>query len=243
LNALRCWTPVAGLLLTTCGLAAQAQDRFEIQVYDSETAPPGDAGLEFHVNHAASTSPTLQVSHFTLEPHLGLANWCELGGYFQTILTEAQTFQYAGVKLRFKAKSTVKLFGRVGLAVNLELSRIPQRFELNGWGSEIRPIADLRWDRLYASLNPILSTALAGAQAGRPQLEPAAKVAMTVLPGFALGAEYYAGLSKQVHQLFGAADFASQFIDLNFGVGYGISGDERWVVKAIFGIHPQVTGF
>src|SRR5262245_32903269 len=72
--------------------AAHAQDRFEIQVYDSETAPPGEFGVEHHINVAAvgrttvvdGELPTDQVTHFTFEPHIGLLRWCEAGAYFQT---------------------------------------------------------------------------------------------------------------------------------------------------------------
>ena len=43
---------------------------------------------------------------------------------------------YAGVKLRFKAKWPEKFFGdKLGLALNIELSRIPGTYEPNVWGS------------------------------------------------------------------------------------------------------------
>ena len=52
-----------GLAVLLCAAAARAQDSFEIQVYDVETAPPMTAGVEVHVNeffHGTSeTSPKI----------------------------------------------------------------------------------------------------------------------------------------------------------------------------------------
>jgi len=50
----------------SCARVAAAQDAFEIQVYDSETAAPADVGLEAHLNYvavgAAATSAGAAVS-------------------------------------------------------------------------------------------------------------------------------------------------------------------------------------
>ncbi|HEX4622390.1 MAG TPA: hypothetical protein VH208_12575, partial [Myxococcaceae bacterium] len=179
------------------GSAARAQDRFEIQVYDSETAPAGATGLEAHLNVVTAgepaaeepISPVVGVTHVTFEPHLGLARWCELGGYLQTALRPDGTFQAAGAKLLLKMRVPRKFDG-VGLGINFELSDVPTRFEPNQWGSEIRPIIDAtRWG-WYASLNPIVDVDLAGTQAGRPQFQPAAKLARILGQGVWVGAEY-----------------------------------------------------
>ena len=113
------------IVAVVCGFVrvAAAQDAFEIQVYDSETAPPRDFGLEVHLNYVASADP---IAHFTLEPHVGLAPWCEAGAYFQTALSPDGTFDYAGVKLRFKARVPHKVaHGLLGLALNGELLAAP----------------------------------------------------------------------------------------------------------------------
>jgi hypothetical protein len=245
------------LALFLFAAGAQAQDRFEIQVYDSEVAQAGQPGLEMHLNYVASGShtvspegelPTSHVLHLTLEPHLGVFGWGELGGYLQGALQPDGTFDYAGVKLRFKAKWPEKLFGVVGLALNAELSLIPAAYEQNRWGSELRPIIDARLGVLYASINPILSTDLAGPAGGHPQFDPAAKAGLFVLENLSLGGEYYAGLgtidsplpvAAQNHRLFGALDFSSASFDVNFGVGRGFGEGDRWVAKAIFGVHPH----
>lgn len=250
-----------GLFLLALAVAtgAPAQDRFEIQVYDSEVAAAGEPGLELHTSYVAQVQagtalapgelPSRHVLHLTLEPHLGVFGWGELGGYLQGAVRPEGAFDYAGIKLRFKAKWPDKLWGgRLGLALNAEVSAVPASYEPNRWGTELRPVVDLREGRLYASVNPILSTDLSGPDAGRPQLEPAARLAFLPFPALSTGLEYYAGLgplggllpsSAQTHKLFAVVDVAGELFDLDLGVGRGLSGPDRWVAKAIVGLHPR----
>jgi len=244
-----------GIIAVLLPLGSFAQDKFEIQVYDSHIDPILVPRVELHLNYSPSglreTSPdgelpTNHVAHYTLEPQTGLTDWCEVGGYFQTALRPEGTFDFAGVKLRFKARVPEQLWNIVGLALNTEVSYVPQGYEAQRWGSELRPIVDLRLGRFYAAINPILSIDWAGPQAGIPQLEPAAKVSVDLFAGLALGSEYYAGLGPidgllpardQTHALYAALDWASSFLDLNLGVGYGgLGAGERWVAKAIVGV-------
>jgi hypothetical protein len=249
-----------GLALGLGAGSARAQDRFEIQVYDSETAPPEGVGVELHANvvadgtNAASPDgelPTQSVLHLTVEPHLGLATWTEVGFYLQSAVSGG-VIDWAGFKARWKVRWPRKLAGgRLGLALNMELSDIPARYEANVYGSELRPIVDLRAGRLYLSVNPIVDIDLAGPLAGHPFLEPAAKLAISVGAGVAVGAEYYGAFgpldaplpwSAQSHRLFAVLDWAKPLgrgaaIDLNAGVGYNLPGTgDRWVVKAIVGV-------
>jgi hypothetical protein len=239
---------------------ARAQDRFEIQVYDAAVAPPGGVGLEVHINHVAAgtkdvengEAPTNRQTHLTFEPHLGLAPWCELGAYFQAGFDADGTAHWAGFKGRFKVRLPRRYaHNLIGLAMNFEVSDVPARYEANVLGGEIRPVIDFEWNRLYASINPIVGLDLQGAQAGRPQLQPAAKVAVTAMQGLAFGVEYYSAfgpvtqflpLSQQTHQLYAVVDIVHAIspkliVDVNFGAGYNLADNgDRWVVKAIVGI-------
>jgi hypothetical protein len=230
-----------------CARVAFAQDAFEIQVYDSETAPPRDVGVEIHLNYV----PDDRVSHFTLEPHVGLASWCEAGAYFQTALRADGGFDYAGVKLRLKTRVPRRLGrGLVGLGLNGELSAVPRTYEATGLGGELRPIVDVAWKRLYASVNPILGFDFFGADAGHPQLEPAATVLVSLVEGWAMGAEYYAALgpidrplpaAEMVHRLFVVATVTHAWWGVHVGAGYGFGAGEKWIAKAIlsFDLSPR----
>ncbi|MGZ3429545.1 MAG: hypothetical protein ACXVCV_23000 [Polyangia bacterium] len=187
--------------------------------------------------------PTDRVAHLTLEPHVGLTRWCEVGGYFQTALRPDGSFDYAGVKLRSKMR-VPRRFGRglVGLALNVELAAVPRTYEATGYGGELRPVVDVAWKRLYASVNPILGFDFTGADAGHPQLEPAATVLVSLAEGWAMGAEYYASLGpidrplslgEQVHRLFVVATVSHAWFGLHVGGGYGLGAGEKWIAKAI----------
>ncbi len=232
------------LLVLLAAPAARAQDRFEIQVYDSLVAPPGGVGLETHLNHVFSG---VDETHLTFEPHLGLTgDWLELGGYFQTALRSDGTFDYAGVKLRLKARLPRRYWDdHLGLAVNGEISAIPERYEANVWGSEIRPIADLTYGRLYVSVNPIITFAWRGDAAGHPALEPAAKIGVRVVDTLFVGGEVYGAFgpvddlgSEKFGRVLGAVDWTSPWFDVNFGAGWATGTADEWVAKAIFAVHP-----
>jgi hypothetical protein len=258
---MRCERSLAGLAVAAAMLAggtAHAQDAFEIQVYDAETAPPGTVGAELHVNNFVvgrreptddGELPTHHMTHLTIEPHIGIARWCEAGGYIQTAVRGDGTFDFAGVKLRFKARIPRRLKGIVGLSLNTELSSVPQEYEAARFGWELRPIVDVAWRRLYFSINPILSMPLGGPLAGHPGLEPAVKLSVRVASFLAIGPEYYASfgpldrpepLAGQTHRLFAALDFQKEWgrvkFDANIAGGYGFTGEEKWIVKAIFAI-------
>ncbi|HUJ59373.1 MAG TPA: hypothetical protein VLX92_12800 [Kofleriaceae bacterium] len=235
---------VSAVVLGLAG-TARAQDEFEIQVYDVETARRGDPGLEVHLNeHLFPAAP--DETHLTLEPHYGLRDWLELGGYFQTSLSTTGDLEYAGVKLRTKLRWPDRLWdGRLGLAINFELSNVPARFEPNVWGSEVRSIVDFKERWFYAAVNPIVSTDLAGKLAGHPQLEPAVKLGVQVARRVMLGAEGYAGFgpvdalgSENVLRAFAVADVRGAWWDLNVGVGINHGIADHPIGKLIFGIHP-----
>ncbi len=231
-------------LLLLIARVAHAQDEFEIQVYDADTAPLGEAGLEVHLNHHLIHDAPDQT-HLTFEPHYGATEWLELGGYFQTSLDTNGDLEYAGVKLRAKLRWPERLWcKRLGLAINFEVSAVPSQFEPNVWGSEVRPIVDLRAGRVYAALNPIVGIDLAGTVAGHPQLEPAAKLALVLGESAMLGVELYGAfgpidaLTEGVDRVFGVVDLKGSWWDLNAGIGASRGSADHPIGKLIFGIHP-----
>ena len=231
--------------LCASGYPARAQDAFEVQVYDSGVAARGQPGLELHVNQQAIDGAS-DETHLTFEPHYGLTDWVELGGYFQTLATTTGDVAYAGVKLRLKLRKPGRLWGeRIGLAINTELSAVPARVSPHVWGGELRPIIDLTAGRLYASFNPILGVELQGDAAGHPELEPAAKVTVRVWETVAVGAEAYGAFgpidelgSEHASRLFGVVDLTGAWWDINLGAGYGWGSNEQVLAKLIIGIHP-----
>jgi hypothetical protein len=243
-RVLRRCVVIAAVVAPAAG--ASAEDGFEIQVYDVETAPRGEVGLELHVNQHVIAGAAGET-HVTLEPHYGLADWAELGGYLQSSVTTGGDLAYAGVKLRLKLRRPERIWGgRIGLAINGELSAVPARFEPQVWGSELRPVIDLTIGPVYAALNPILTVDLRGEAAGHPQLEPAAKLAAKLGGELAIGVEAYAGFGplddlgrERTTRVLGVIDVGGGWWDLNLGGGYGWGSPDHVVAKLIFGVHPR----
>ena len=256
---LKCLAGACALATAALAAPAHAQDAFEIQVYNAETAAAWRPGIEIHTNWFATGSttrsadgelPTDGVMHLTFEPHLGILSWFEVGAYFQTALRPEGSLDFGGMKFRAKARYPRRLLGGLlGLALNVEFGFIPSTYEAHVRGSEIRPVVDLTWRRLYLSVNPILSVDLAGDAAGHPQFEPAATATVRVVGNLSLGVEYYGAFgpldallpaAEQSHRIFGVLnlDHATRSLgfEFNLGVGYGLSGPERWIAKMIFAI-------
>jgi hypothetical protein len=230
---------------------ALAVDAFEIQVYDGTANPAGAAGLELHVNDVArglTVAPAPELApnhqaHFTLEPSYGLTPSWEVGGYLQTALRPDGGFDLAGAKARSKLVTPPWWSARARLGLHVELSFVPRRYEAEGWGLELRPIA--AWDvgRYRLAANPIVGVSLTG---GGATFEPAA-LAVYELPGLlSVGLEYYAGLGDllgfsrlrdQEHYLYEVANLLCvRNVELNVGVGEGLTpASNPIVVKLILG--------
>jgi hypothetical protein len=237
--------------------SARAADPFEIQVYDGTANEPGEAGLELHSNYVANglrtmdgtALPAHHVAHFTLEPSYGVLPWWEIGGYFQTALRPEGSLDYAGVKLRSKfvtPRAWSEEQGGWRFGVNLELSILPDTYDPDRIGSEVRPIVAWEDERWAFALNPIVSVPLAGEGSKHgPQLEPAAS-GMVKLGRVGAGLEYYSSLgpfsdfapvNDQEHYLYEVVNVLGvEHLEVNVGLGEGLSGgSNKVVVKSIVG--------
>jgi hypothetical protein len=241
------------MLLTSAW--ARAVDPYEIQVYDGTANAPGVPAVELHLNTVASGDvpappPELPLdgqTHFTIEPSLGLLPWWEVGGYFQTTLRSDAVFTYAGVKLRSKFVMPPGWHAHWRLGVNVELSLLPEAYDRNRWGTELRPIAGWEDETWILIFNPILDAALAGPDASDgPSFEPAGMAKIKIQGSVALGFEYYASFGPiahplawrdQEHYLYEVVDLLSiRRVELNAGIGEGLTaGSEGLVLKMIAG--------
>jgi hypothetical protein len=243
------------LSITARSASVLAGDTFEIQVYDGTANPPGVPALELHLNdwatgHRDATPPERPLHgqfHATLEPSFGLLPFWEIGAYLQgAVRTDDGVVDWAGVKLRSKFVTAPTFDRHWRFGVNLEVSYVPEVYEADRWGTEVRPIAAWHDDDWLFAVNPILDQPLAGADASSgPSLEPAAKASRRVGP-VALGLEYYATLgpvgalrapADQEHYLFEVVDLASGGpFEAEAGVGEGLTPASAGVVfKVILG--------
>ena len=237
---------VVAAALLAAGTAA-AQDAFEIQVYDSETARAGEPGLETHLNHFFDDD----LTHLTFEPHLGLTSWWEVGVYLQFVLEPTGVWNTGGFKLRSKWRWPERL-GAFGLALNIEVARVSKLLRARRLGR--RSATDRRCavgTPCTSRSTPSSSFSFAGPEAWKPVFEPAFKASVDVFGPLALGLEEYSDYgvigdwlpaSLQTHRLFVVADLLVGVVGINFGVGRNLNGPEGWIVKAIISLTPPGAG-
>jgi hypothetical protein len=254
-SGLHRWNRALTLALSTWLIStpARAIDAFEIQVYDASINEPLQPSLEVHYNYVfegrsfpsyPNEIPPDHLNHLTLEPALGIARYLELGGYLQFVIDSHGDGHWAGTKLRTKWVVPEDTWEHWRLGANVEVSRIPHPFEPDAWAAEVRPIFGYETGRWAYYVNPILDWSLSGGN-GVPDFSPAAKVRWDTGLGFGVGFEYYADLgqvnaipptSQQQHYLFAVGDLLKGPMELNFGLGYGLTNaSNRWVLKMILG--------
>jgi hypothetical protein len=254
MNRAQLLLPMALVSLTAS--VARAVDPFEIQVYEGDINEAGGVGLEVHENFVpAGAAPddapgpsSEGLLRTTLEPSLGLLEWWELGVYLQFALEPGgPQGHFGGFKLRSKWIVPRRLSGDFIVGLNIEIGRGTAVFASDDWGTEFRPILVWGPGPWMFAVNPIFGWSLSGPERSpEPDLEPALKVRYDTSLGFAVGLEYYAGIgqlskqsgvSQQEHLLFAVADLVDAAVDLNVGLGRGLTpAANDWTLKAIFGV-------
>ena len=244
----RCGSVAVALLVVLSGGSARAVD--EIQVYNAEIAPVGAFSIAQHLNYVfrGSTTPDFpggiasnQTLNGTPEFAYGVTDWLELGLYAPFTVTPEGTFYSQGAKVRALAVSPNAAERKLFYGMNVELSYVTPAFSQSAAGLEFRPILgvrDLGWE---AIINPIVDVSFG--PYGSVQFAPAARVARQVTEEVWLGAEYYSNFGPfnsfdnaagQQHSLFAVVDFVAFGVDINFGVGFGLSDPaDQLVAKLI----------
>jgi hypothetical protein len=243
-----------GYLPATAG----AQGNFEIQVYGSETTPPGSTMVELHSNSAIRGTtkvedgvlPTQYAVHETLEITHGWTSWFETGFY---IFTSVQTlgpdegYWWVGSHIRPRVRAPEEWHLPVGLGLSLEVGYQQRRFSADTWTLEIRPIIDKQIGPWYFAFNPVLDQSLKGP--GRKtgiEFSPAAKVSFDLTKLVSPGIEYYGSFgpignfnspSQQQQQLYAVVDLnVDPRWEVNVGVGFGLThATDGLIIKMILG--------
>jgi len=234
---------------------AHADLQDEIQVYDDRINEPGEFGIELHVNTTPSGRSLpdypgeVTPDHgwrVTPEFSWGLTKTLEAGLYLPFARDARGQWDLAGLKLRLKWLPWQTEDGRGGFGgLNLELSRVAEKYSQVRSSLEARFIGGWRSDDWLLAVNPILGFALSDGQAGqRPDFDLDLKATRRFAEGLSTGLEYYAAtgplgkpLPKQLqdNRLFAVIDVDRKPWIFNFGVGYGLTdAADRWTVKAIF---------
>ncbi len=244
------------LLLAACAFTARAQGNYEIQVYGSDTVPPGLTMVELHSNFTASGSKspvdgtygTNHQEHETVEITQGWTNWFETGFYiFTSVGPGNQGYQWVGDHIRPRVRVPDSWKWPVGVSLSMEVGYQRPIFSRDTWTWEIRPIIDKQLGPWYLAFNPALERSWHGPSVpDGVEFSPAFKLSYQMTKKVAGGFEYYgstgsltgfAPFAEQQQQIFPAVDFNfGPDWELNFGVGVGFTGStDHLIVKMILG--------
>lgn len=255
---IRIFLALLGGFVIAGGVGKPAKATDEIQVYNGAIADVGQLTIQQHLNYvpvgrgtppfAGGLTPNHSLNG-TPEFAYGVADWWELGLYLPFSVAN-QTLYSDAFKVRtlFVAPHADKRNFFYG--VNFEFSNETPRFAQTRWGMEIRPIIGFRNSEYEFIINPIIDIGFG--KHGEADFAPAARVARNFGHDVYASFEYYADfgkigdfarLSDQQHTLFAVTDFKAGVVDVNFGVGHGLTPrSDRWVVKTIIGYAFPVAG-
>jgi len=249
----------AVFMVTTPPALAVDQVHDEIQVYNADIGDVGQWTYEQHLNFTAvgQTRPEFPggfTSNHSLQgtPEFayGITDWWEAGFYLPFADNGASGFLSDGVKIRslFVIPDAAKRSFFYG--VNFELDYEMPQFSLTRWALEIRPIIGVRNTQWEFIVNPIVDVGFGAA--GEADFAPALRLARNLGNDRFIGLEYYADFGKigdflplqqQSHQLFAVTDFKVNTVDLELGVGYGLTpGSDGLVIKAFIAYAFPVPG-
>ena len=234
-------------LLGWSGAARSQTD--EIQVYDAEITAPGHFNLTWHNNFTPSgrTEPAFPggvVPDHSLngvpEWAYGVTDWFEQGLYLPLYsVANGSGPQLDGFKVRElfvvpHAADRTFFYG-----INFEFSYNSQHWEPDRSTSEIRPIIGWHLGQFDFIINPILDNSWKGFN--RLDFAPSFRLAYNVSKTWAVAAELYSDYGELRHflpadqqsqQLFGVVDYKSELVNIEAGIGFGLtSASDRIVVK------------
>ncbi len=230
--------------------AARAQTD-EIQVYNGEIAAPGVLNLTLHDNYTPDglktpAFPGAVVPNGVLngvpEFAYGVNPGFEAGLYLPLYsVPRAGGLQLDGFKLRalFVEPDAAKQSFFYGM--NFEFSFNSKHWDPNPYTSEIRPILGWRLGKADIIVNPILDNSWKGIS--HLDFAPSTRIGYNLTPAWAVAAEEYDDFGQirrferpnaQSHQLFAVVDYTGKPIDIEMGVGFGLTPNtDRLTLKLI----------
>jgi hypothetical protein len=232
-------------------LAASAAPE-EVQVYRDEVAPLHRFEVEVNQSYVAAgpvedIGPIGQVGLYRLTPELnyGFApNW-EVGSLVETTVRDG-AFDAHGIKAHLRWIPARPEDRPWYYGANLEVGWTDRHLEEKPFTVELRAIAGWEGKRWVLAVNPTLETAVDG-HGGEPVVfEMQSKLGYRVSETWLLGVESYNAfgpvaqidpLDRQSQIVYATADTQWRGLDLNVGVGKGLTHEsDGWAVKAVIGI-------
>jgi hypothetical protein len=224
----------------------------EVQVYRDEVTPLHRFGVELNQSYVPGgpvedIGPIAQVGLYRLTPELnfGIARGWEVGSLVETTVRSG-AFDVHGIKAHARWIAPRPEGQAWYMGLNGEVGWSDRHLEERPWTVELRGIAGWEAGRWVLAVNPTLETAADG-RGGEPvAFELQTKVGYRVSKAWLVGMESYNAfgpiariepLNRQSQIAYAVADGEWRGLDLNFGVGKGLThASDGWAVKAVIGI-------
>lgn len=223
----------------------------EIQVYDGSIAARGKFNLTVHNNF---TPDGLKTPAFpggiipdkslngVAEWAYGVTEWFEAGLYlplYSISKDRGATINGGKIRLLFTAPHAENR--TFFYAANFEFSYNAKHWDPRSFTSEIRPIIGWHVHRVDVIVNPILDNSYLG---GLKNLDfaPAFRVAYNLPAKWTMAVEEYADIgplrdfypiSEQSHQLYGVLDYRGKKLEIEAGVGFGLTAASDGVTMKV----------
>jgi hypothetical protein len=237
---------VTFLIVSTHRTFAQTD---EIQVYDAEIAAPGVFNLMVHNNYTFDglTTPRFPgglVPNHTLngvpEWAYGVTDWFEQGLYLPLYSDSSNlgpTLDGFKVRELFVVPHAAEQTFFYG--INFEFSYNAKYWEPDTYSSEIRPIIGWHLGKFDFIVNPIFDNSWRGFK--NLDFAPCGRIAYNFSQTWAVAIEEYADFgviqhflseNQQSQQLFAVVDYKSKLINVEAGLGFGLTaGSDEIVAK------------
>jgi len=247
----RAFVPVILVLAVGASAGVAMAQTDEIQVYDASHAAPGVFNLTWHNNFTpvgvdTPAFPGAVVADKSFngvsEWAYGVTSWFEQGLYLPLYSVDKNLGStYDGFKIRELFTVPDAADRRFVYGVNFEFSVNSKHWDSSRVTSEVRPIIGWHLKPWDVIVNPILDTAYDGLK--NLDFAPETRVAYNLSPTWAIAAEEYADYGplhrfytpgRQVHQLYAVADRGGSLLDMEFGVGFGLTdASDRLTLKLL----------
>jgi hypothetical protein len=223
----------------------------EIQVYNAQIAAPGVFNLTLHDNYTPNGAKTPAFPGGLVSNHdlngvpewaYGVTDWLEGGLYLPLYSVPANGHATIdGFKLRALIVEPNAANHSFFYGVNFEFSFNARHWDPNRYTQEIRPIVGWRFGKADLILNPILDNSWKGFS--RLDFAPETRLDYNLTSTWAIAAEEYDDFGQlrgflparqQTHQLFAVIDYNGKPINVEVGVGFGLTGaTDRLTLKLI----------
>ena len=243
---------VAALLMAlSAAIGTALAQTDEIQVYDAGIAEPGKFNLTLHNNFApigrdtpAFPGAIIPDKSFNGVPEwaYGVTEWFEAGLYLPIYsISRDRGLSFDGFKLRTLFVSPHAAERTFFYGMNFEYSYNSKFWDTTRFSGEIRPILGLHLHPVDIIINPIVDTHYNNPE--NLEFVPTIRIAYNYSAKWAFALEEYADCgplkrflpsNQQFHEVFGVVDYFGKLVNIEFGVGLGLTGaSDRVTLKLI----------